>query len=348
MKGIGIVFAGGGGKGAYEIGVWKFLHEVGLDQYIRGVSGTSVGALNAALFAGSSYDLAEKLWLNIEPEQILSPKKITPEEIIRWLTKNGIVLCTPLMKKVGVVGASTIMGGEKIASILLTRMKTDYWFSRDGLISLIKEGVDFNLLQEGKIPCYATCLRCPNMQVERFKLNDYGQQAVTQLLLASSAIPVVFPNEEFNGEKYCDGGLPFVGDNVPIQPIYDMGIENILVVHLNRETIIDKSQYPNSKIIEIVPSEDLGNALTGTLNFTSDGSSKRLQLGYADTKRILQPMLDMIGLTVESQMILRDAQQHTAEFEWKRNQLLNKEVAINEKMKNDGFDKMFMTLTKEK
>ena len=48
MKGIGLVFAAGGGKGSYEIGVWKYLHEIGLDQYVRAVSGTSVEALNAS------------------------------------------------------------------------------------------------------------------------------------------------------------------------------------------------------------------------------------------------------------------------------------------------------------
>lgn len=87
MKGIGIVFAGGGGKGAYEIGVWKYLHELGLEQYVRVVSGTSVGALNAALFVGSSYETAENLWLNVEPQKILTPKKISTKEIISGSVK---------------------------------------------------------------------------------------------------------------------------------------------------------------------------------------------------------------------------------------------------------------------
>lgn len=128
MKGIGMVFAGGGGKGAYEIGAWKFLHEVGLDQYICGVSGTSVGALNAALFAGSSYELAEELWLNIRTEKILSPKKITPQEIISWLTQKGVALNPFIMKGVSLASATTIMGAEKIANTLLTRVKSDYLF----------------------------------------------------------------------------------------------------------------------------------------------------------------------------------------------------------------------------
>ena len=44
----GLVLAGGGGKGGYEIGVWKALKE-SKTLSIGAVSGTSVGALNAAL-----------------------------------------------------------------------------------------------------------------------------------------------------------------------------------------------------------------------------------------------------------------------------------------------------------
>jgi len=46
-KEYGIVLEGGGARGAYQIGVWKALREAGVK--IRGVAGTSVGALNGAL-----------------------------------------------------------------------------------------------------------------------------------------------------------------------------------------------------------------------------------------------------------------------------------------------------------
>ena len=55
-----------------------------------------------------------------------------------------------------------------------------------------------------------------------------------------------------------------------------------------------------SKIIDIIPSQDLGNALTGTLDFTSEGSRKRIDLGYDDTKRILI----IIGVVVTLEIIL--------------------------------------------
>jgi len=50
-QGIGLVLAGGGAKGGYQIGVWRTLREMGIDRLVTGVAGASVGAINAALFA---------------------------------------------------------------------------------------------------------------------------------------------------------------------------------------------------------------------------------------------------------------------------------------------------------
>ena len=61
-KKIGLVLAGGGGKGAYQLGVWKFFKEIGLDEHIEVISGTSVGALNAILFSLENYENCEKIW----------------------------------------------------------------------------------------------------------------------------------------------------------------------------------------------------------------------------------------------------------------------------------------------
>lgn len=47
MNKTAIVLAGGGSRGAYQIGVWKALREMGIDYQL--VTGTSVGALNGVL-----------------------------------------------------------------------------------------------------------------------------------------------------------------------------------------------------------------------------------------------------------------------------------------------------------
>ena len=281
MYELGLVFAGGGGKGAYEIGVWKYFHEIGLDQYVKVVSGTSVGALNAALVVGSSYETAEEIWLNINPNMILTPRKFDYKDIIEWFTMNCIDISTRF------VGLPWIR--EKIMlQMFLNRIRNDYFFSRTGIEELISKGLDFAKLKTTDILCYVTCMRCKGMKIERFILNQYSCDKIITLLLASSAIPIIFPTEEFYGFRYCDGGIPVIGDNVPIKPVYDAGIKNIIVVHLDQKTNVDKSKFPNAKIIEIVPSKDLGKVIDGTLDFSESGAFKRLQLGYKDAKSVFQ------------------------------------------------------------
>ena len=68
---LGLVLSGGGGKGSYQIGAWRALIELGWDRRIAGVSGASVGALNAALIGCTDYAQAESLWKSITPLQFL-------------------------------------------------------------------------------------------------------------------------------------------------------------------------------------------------------------------------------------------------------------------------------------
>ena len=69
---VGLVLEGGGGKGAYQIGVWQALRELGIEDHIKVVSGTSVGALNAALFWQGDLHLAKNIWFHISPDQLLT------------------------------------------------------------------------------------------------------------------------------------------------------------------------------------------------------------------------------------------------------------------------------------
>lgn len=71
---LGLVLAGGGGKGSYEIGVWKYLQEIGLDKKISVIAGTSVGGLNAALMGCVEFETAEKIWTTEIEGEILDSK----------------------------------------------------------------------------------------------------------------------------------------------------------------------------------------------------------------------------------------------------------------------------------
>ena len=59
----GLVLAGGGVRGAYQIGVWKALKELKIK--VSAVSGVSIGAVNGALFVQKPKDYGTKLRLTI-------------------------------------------------------------------------------------------------------------------------------------------------------------------------------------------------------------------------------------------------------------------------------------------
>lgn len=67
MESYGLVLAGGGAKGIYQIGAWKALRE--LEVPLQRVVGTSVGAMNGALVVLDEFDGAVDLWKNMSIEK---------------------------------------------------------------------------------------------------------------------------------------------------------------------------------------------------------------------------------------------------------------------------------------
>ena len=263
---IGLVFAGGGGKGAYQVGVWKAIKEYELDQRITAISGTSVGALNGVLFATSSVDRARDVWLNISPDKILSL------DFTSWLQKfQGNVIDIP----------------QSIVELFAGRGV----FSRKGLTEIIQQSVHLSLINTRSIPVYATAYDARKRQPHYFLLNRLSDDEKLRALLASSALPFVFDPVKINNQTYWDGGLT---DNTPVTPLYDMGCSTILVVHLNRTTVIDESKYSNAKIIEIFPKDSLGELFDGTLDFSPTNAQIRIGQGYRDAKDILEPIFRMM------------------------------------------------------
>ena len=68
-----LVLSGGGGRGAYELGVYKAFAERG--QGFDLISGTSVGAITAAaIAAGSSIDQLEAMWGRMHNFRVMQPR----------------------------------------------------------------------------------------------------------------------------------------------------------------------------------------------------------------------------------------------------------------------------------
>lgn len=263
MSKIGLVFAGGGGKGAYQIGVWKALRAFGIDKNISAISGTSIGALNAMLFLQGKYDEAEDIWINISQEKMLpiDEKLILRNMVYIRKSKNNF---KNLLEMEG-------------------KLKEYEAVSRDGLDELIDKYLDYEVIKSTDKKCYICCAEVPDIKAEYFDIKRFHGESLKTLLHATSAIPLIFERECIDARYYMDGGLV---DNVPVKPLYDVGCSIIIVVYFNKRRRIDKSLYPNSKIIELLPSKDLGGWIRGTLNFSKHDSIDRILEGYKDGLKI--------------------------------------------------------------
>ena len=84
-----IVLSGGGSRGAYQIGVWKALRELGI--HIDVAVGTSIGALNAAAIAQDTYESAEALWKQLETDMVFDYAHVFENKGVKFTTIKDIL-----------------------------------------------------------------------------------------------------------------------------------------------------------------------------------------------------------------------------------------------------------------
>lgn len=302
MKKIGLVLAGGGGRGAYQIGVWKALRETGLENYITSVSGTSVGALNAGLFVQKDLEVAQNVWESISRKDILTPKS----------DSNRSSKCFSC-------------------------------FERDGLEKIIDDNLDMRCFDNSGYNCWMACVRKDRLNkgvekilyttpvgekvtrkfvyqhIEYFNLK-YVKDDTTRkkIILGTSAIPFVFPEEEIEGHTYCDGGSKRVhGENVPVRPLYEIDQCNIiLIIHLtDLDKPVMRGKFPDASLYEIFPKKDMGGMFNvgGMFDFTAKGAKERIKQGYDDTIKVFQNIKTSIDREKEIGIMLGDAKVREAQ-----------------------------------
>ena len=267
---IGLVLAGGGGKGAYELGVWKALDELKLTKYITVFSGTSIGAFNSVLFAMNDMKKADELWEEVTMDKLVP---ISKSELI----KRGIGIY---------IGGKNLQLAKKFLNYKLEHGA----IANDGAIEVVEKYLDFNKIKENNKICYAACTKLSDFSAKYFKINDFDEETGKKIVLASASLPLIYDCTEVLGEKYIDGGI---ADNIPIQPVYGENCNIIIVVLLSKEVQVDRTLYPNSKLIVISPENLDENTITGTLNLNTDAKRIRIIEGYNDTINKLEPIKEL-------------------------------------------------------
>ncbi len=282
LNNFGFVFSGGGAKGAWQLGVWKAFEEKGYRA--KAVSGTSVGALNACLYAQGDIKKATCAWNEIDSWRLLHP------DLFNIIMKG---LPTALAKAFWTCHnfpATTIMELLGISS------KEDGFCLQDGLQELIEHHLNLNR-RNLWLPIFVCAHSIEKSCPEYFAINskdDWSPKEITDILLASAAIPVIYSSVNIRGKEYNDGGggvLNFLFDyesdeydNAPKAPLQRLPLDLIITLELdfkNNNDCIQKTKK-GFHTAKIVPSKHLGDFIDGTIKFEQSFVNELIDLGYKD------------------------------------------------------------------
>lgn len=258
-KEYGLVLEGGGAKGSYQIGAWKALRELGIN--IKGVVGTSVGALNGAMIVQGEFDEALKLWREIEPSKVLNIDN-DMRELIRFPMKIDEIkkLRVKMKKFIGIDG------------IDITPLK-----------NLIRDTIDEEKIRNSKMDYGLVTVSLSDMKSIQIFKGEIEEGLLCDFLLASSYLPV-FKREKLHGKIYIDGGFY---DKTPVSMLIDKGYKDIIVVRLHGIGIDKRYTVPEEvNIITIDPKDDLG----GILDFSNERALSNINIGYYDTIKVFNDL----------------------------------------------------------
>lgn len=246
-----IALGAGGARGAYQIGAWKALRELGVDYDI--VVGSSIGSVNGVAMVQDDYDLALDLWKNISVDKIFAGDvdlDFEPQDII------------------GSTG--------KLVSLLINIL-TNKGLDISPFLDLLNDIVDEEKVRASAREFGIVALRVPlikGMEITKEKMK-VGYMA-KYILASSSAFPV-FPVCEVDGNKYIDGGYY---DSLPIKFARNLGAEEVVAIDVSLSTTHEEELSSND-VIYIKSAWSLGPFL----DFDNESIMRNMDLGYNDTMK---------------------------------------------------------------
>jgi NTE family protein len=215
---VDLALQGGGSHGAFTWGVLdRLLEETWMT--IEAVSGTSAGAMNAAVMAAgyakggapAARKALDAFWAGVSRAARFSPFQRGPIDKMlgRWTLDNS-----PLY----------------ITMDLMARLVSPYTMgvgSENPLEAVLNEHVDFAALADGPIKVYVTATNLRTGRGRVFRNHEITPQALT----ASSCLPSLFQAVEIDGEAYWDGG--YAGNPTMMPLITDCKSDDTILVPLN-------------------------------------------------------------------------------------------------------------------
>ncbi len=216
--GVDLALQGGGAHGAFTWGVLdRLLEESWLE--VEGISGTSAGAMNAAVMASGhalggrqgAREALEAFWRRVSRAATFSPFQRGPVDRMlgRWTLDNSpAFLMMDLMARVVSPYDVPAIGGNPLAEVLA-------------------ESVDFAALRDGPVKVFVTATNVHTGRARIFRNADL----TTEALLASACLPQLFQAVEIDGEPYWDGG--FAGNPTLVPLVTELQSDDTILVPIN-------------------------------------------------------------------------------------------------------------------
>ena len=200
-----LVLSGGGGRGAYEVGVMQACAE--RDFHFDWIVGTSIGAINACLAGQNDLDKLIDLWLRIRSQDIY--KFPDPGHLRR------------------------VVFGQQLGLL-----------DTSPLENLLRSCINLERLKAGPSKVGFVTTDLCNLTTRLITVDEINSQDdLIDVLMASSAIPLLFPPRRLFGEGcWIDGGLV---RNTPIQAAINLGATEIYAVLVEPNSI---DNCPNSLV----------------------------------------------------------------------------------------------------
>jgi NTE family protein len=225
----GLVLAGGGARAAYQVGVLKALRDMLPDPKVNPfpiICGTSAGAVNAGSLAVYADDFSHavdnlfEVWRHFQPHNVYRSDFVgVVANSARWLA--GFFFGAILKNR-----RISLLDSRPLESLLSRRLD----FSR------IERNIRSGALDAVAITCsgYSSGQSCSFFEAsEQFEGWQRSQRIGIKTgirvehLMASSAIPFLFPPYKVNREFFGDGSMRQIA---PVSPALHLGADRIVVI----------------------------------------------------------------------------------------------------------------------
>lgn len=273
-----IVLSGGGSKGAYQMGVWAALKKLNIHYDI--VTGTSVGALNAALMVQKTFYKGLFFWYNLNSKMIFNEDlkqdyhtKEGKKDILKWYAKG------------------VLNGGIEVK----------------GLEDTIRQVIQPKKVLKSNVDMGIVTFNMKTLKPKIVKKKDLNENNLCDYLLASASCFPAFKMKTIEEENYIDGGIY---DNLPINLAIDLGATEVIAIDLKEVGFKQKVKNKNIPITYIEPRNDIGSFLI----FEKNMSRRAMRLGYNDTLKAMN-YLDGVKYTFKKNDLEKNYQKYKEQYQ---------------------------------